>query len=102
MNLTGWQTVAITIGGAAFTAASAFGIATINGRQNREQLDRRLTHEREQQAAELQHERTERWLDRQIRAADDFSTGLEQALLGVRDLILAVAERGAIEAATDQ
>ena len=53
-------------------------------------------HEREQQRRQLQYDTDEEWRDRRIRAADDFSTGVEQAILGVRNLIDVVAEPGGI------
>lgn len=100
MELSGWQTVAITLGGGGIGAGAALLAAGITGRQGRKQLDRRLDHERDQQVRQLEHERAERWRDLLIRAADDFSTSVEQAILGVRDVISAVADKGDVEAAS--
>lgn len=61
---------------------------------DRTESDERRHHEREQQDARLRHERAEQWRDRLVRAADDFSTGVEQALLAVNEAISAVVNRG--------
>src|SRR5204863_245437 len=50
-------------------------------------------HERQRQERQLEHERSEQWVERLVRAADDFSTGVEQAILGVRDVISAVTDQ---------
>lgn len=100
MELSGWQTVAITLGGGSVGAAAALLATGITGRQGRKQLERRLEHEREQQVRQLAHERAERWRDLLVRAADDFSTGVEQAILGVRDVISTVSDKGDVDAAT--
>jgi hypothetical protein len=100
VGLSGWQTVAITIGASGVTALAALLVAQLTGKQGREQLDRQLEHEREQQVRRLAHERSEQWTDRLVRAADDFSTGVEQATLGIRDVISAVAEKGDVDAAS--
>jgi gas vesicle protein len=100
VGLSGWQTVAITIGASGVTALAALLVAQLTGKQGREQLERQLEHEREQQVRRLAHERSEQWTDRLVRAADDFSTGVEQATLGIRDVISAVADKGDVDAAS--
>jgi hypothetical protein len=89
--LSGWQTVAISLGASTLTGAAALLGAWIRGRQDRAQLDRRLEHERTQQERQLEHERAEQWRDRLVRAADDFSTGAQQALLAVHQALQAVS-----------
>ena len=42
-------------------------------------------HERELQERRLDHERAEQWRDRRVRAADDFSTGVQQAMLRLHE-----------------
>jgi hypothetical protein len=88
MELTGWQTVSVALGGGAVTGTAAILVALVSARQARKQLDRRL-----------EHDRTERWRDLRMRASEDFSTGLEQAILGVRDVIAAVSDKGDVDAA---
>jgi hypothetical protein len=85
--LSGWQTVVVALGGAAVGGALTLVATWLRGRQERAHLDRRLEHEREQQTRQLSHERSEQWSERLLRAADDFSTGVEQSILGVRDVI---------------
>jgi hypothetical protein len=87
--LTGWQTVAISLGGGAITGTTAFVATWLRGKQDGTQLDRRLVHEREHQARELEAARAEQWRDRLVRAADDFSTGAMQAMLALRDALVA-------------
>lgn len=110
MQLSGWQTVAISLSGGAVTGTAALAGAWLRGRQDRTQLDRRLEHERElqtrqlehrrdEQLRQLEHDRAEQWRDSFVRAADDFATGVDQAILGVRDVIAAVADRGDVDAA---
>lgn len=98
VELSGWQTVAISLGGAAITGAAVFLVAFVSGRQARKQLERRLEHERRQQAERLAHERDERWTERLVCAADDFATGLDQAILGIRDMITADRKKRDIDA----
>jgi hypothetical protein len=98
--LSGWQTVAITLGASGITAFVALFVAWLRGGQEREQLDRRLEHERRQQTEQRAHERTEQWRERLVREAADFSTGVEQAILGVRDVINAVTDGGDVAAAS--
>lgn len=103
MELTGWQTVAISLGGGGVTGAAAFAVAVVTGKQGRKQLERRIEHESDQQTerlrydreeheSQLGHERSEAWTDRLVRAADDFATGVEQGILGVRDVITVVGQ----------
>jgi hypothetical protein len=73
--LSGWQTVAVSLGASGITALAAFLVAEVTGRHGRAELDSRLEHERAQQERQLEHERAEQWRDRLVRAADDFSTG---------------------------
>src|SRR4051794_26495007 len=96
MELSGWQTVAISLGGGTVTGMAALLGSWLRGRQDRVQLDRRLEHERDHQTRELDAARAEQWRDRLVRAADDFSTGAIQAMLALRDA-LAAARHGDIE-----
>ena len=93
MELSGWQTVLIALGGGFITGAAALLVAFVSGKQAGKQLERRLEHERQQQAERLDYERDERWTERHIRAADDFATGVDQAIIGVR-AVIAVVRKG--------
>jgi hypothetical protein len=93
--LSGWQTVAITLGASGITAFVALFVAWLRRGQEQEQLDRRLDHERGLQTEQLAHERTERWREILTREAGDFSTGIEQAILGIRDALGEVFDEGA-------
>jgi hypothetical protein len=97
VELSGWQTVVISLGGGAVTGAAALLVAWVTGRHGRKQLDRRLQHERVEQERQREHERSEQWTDRRVRAADDFATGVEQAILGVRDVMAAVRDKRDVE-----
>jgi hypothetical protein len=68
-----WAVVVITLGGSGITAFAALGGSFLR--------------------AEL--ERRERWRDRLVAAADDFSTAIERALLAVRDSLDQLHEEGA-------
>jgi hypothetical protein len=103
VELTGWETVVISLGGGGVTGAAAVAVAVVTGKQGRKQLERRIEHESDQQTerlrydreeheSKLRHERSEAWTDRLVRAADDFAIGIEQAILGVRDVIAFVGE----------
>jgi hypothetical protein len=85
--LPAWATVAIAaISGAAGIAGGV--IATwMRISFDRSENVRTREHEREQQTRQLEHDSAEEWRDRRIRAADDFSTGIEQATLSIRSLI---------------
>ena len=89
VELTGWQTVAISlgggVGGGAVTAMAVVLSSLFRGRQESARLERRLEHERDHQARELEAARGEHWRDRLVRAADDFSTATHKALFGLRD-----------------
>jgi hypothetical protein len=85
--LSGWQTLAISLG----TGTAALVGSWIRGRQDRAQLDRRLEHDRAQQKRQLEHETAEQWRDRLVRASDDFSTGGQRALLAVHEAFQAVS-----------
>lgn len=91
--LPAWATVAIALGASAITAVAALGATWLRIRFERRQDDARRMHDWRQQEAQLEHEREEAWRDRMVRAADDFSTGVEQALLAVNDAISAVTNR---------
>lgn len=69
------------------------------GRQERRTFDQRIQHERGQQDERLAHERAERWRDRLVFAAVDFSIGIEQSALGARNVMDAVKEKGDVASA---
>lgn len=92
--LPAWATVAIALGAAGITAVAALGATWLRIRFEGSQEAARRVHDRDQQEARLENEREEAWRDRMVRAADDFSTGVEQALLAVNDAISAVTNRG--------
>jgi hypothetical protein len=88
--LSGWQTVLITLGASALTGAAALLVSWLNGQQETARLDQQLTHECQQQAERIQHERDEQWRDRLTEAAAEFSTGVQQALLRIHEAIQTV------------
>jgi hypothetical protein len=97
--LPAWATVVLSLISAA--AGIAGGVVVTKPRIGFDRTENALSraHETAQQERHLEHDRSEQWVDRLVRAADDFSTGIEQAILGVRDVIAAVAEKGDVEAA---
>jgi hypothetical protein len=82
-----WATVALALGGSAITGGVAMVAVWIRGRIDRALERERRAHDEEQQIRRLAHEREEQWRERLVRAADDFSTAVSQALLGVHDAI---------------
>jgi hypothetical protein len=86
--LPAWATVVISIVSA--LAGVAGGVVAVRIR---------IGFDRSENAISREHERSERWVDRFVRAADDFSTGIEQAILGVRDVIHAVNDGGDVDSA---
>ena len=82
MELSGWQTVLIALGGGLITGAAALLVAFVSGKQAGKQLERRLEHDRHQQ-----------WTDRRFRAGADFATGVDQAIPAVRLVIAVVREK---------
>lgn len=66
-------------------------------RFDRKEAAEQRQHDRERQEARLAHERESEWRERRVFAAADFSTGVEQAILGVREIISAVGDKRDIE-----
>lgn len=84
--LPAWATVVVSLGGAFAVAAASVGVTWL-----------RIRFDREQQRERLAHEREAAWRDRMVAAAADYSTGVEQAILGVRNVITAVYEKQDVE-----
>jgi hypothetical protein len=71
-------------------------------RFDRRQATATRTHDREMQEARPAHEREAEWRQRLVFAAEDFSIGVEQAILSVRDVISAVSGRDDVESAVKE
>jgi hypothetical protein len=78
--LPAWATVAISLGGAIVVALSNALVTQL-----------RIRFERDQQHGRLKHERETEWRERLVFAAADFATGVEQAILGLRNVMAASA-----------
>jgi hypothetical protein len=98
--LPAWATVVIAAISALAGVAAGVIVTLIRIRFDRSESAAMREHEPERQERQLQHERSEQWVERMVRAADDFSTGIEQAILGVRDIINAVADKGDVDKAS--
>jgi hypothetical protein len=95
--LPAWATVAIALGAAAITGIAALGTGGLRMRFEREQERERRAHERAQQEAQLQHEREEAWRTRLLEAADNFASGVTQALLVLRNARNAIDRYGSTD-----
>jgi hypothetical protein len=89
--LPAWATITIAAISAAAGILGAFVVTWIRIGFDRDESLKDRAHERELQERRLDHERAEQWRDRRVRAADDFSTGVQQALLRVHEAIQAAA-----------
>lgn len=100
--LPAWATVAIAAISALAGIVGGVAVTLLRNRFERGQNDAMRRHEREQQEGRLAHERSEQWTERLVRASDDFSTGVEQAILGVRAVIDAVGTKGDVQLAAQE
>jgi beta-phosphoglucomutase-like phosphatase (HAD superfamily) len=94
-----WATVLLALITASAGVVGGVAVTEKRIRFDRDENAKNREHEKEQQRQQLEHERSEQWVDRLIRAADDFSTGVEPAILGVRDVISVVSGKGDVAAA---
>jgi len=97
--LPAWATVSIAAISALAGIIGGVLVTVIRNRSEQRENEATRRHEREQQEARLAHERTEQWSERLVRAADDFSTGVEQTILGLRDVFTAIGDEGDVDAA---
>jgi hypothetical protein len=89
-----WLTVVIAVISALTGIVGGVAVTLIRIRFDGDENQKTRDNDRERQERQLEHERSEQWVERLVRAADDFSTGISQALLGVHDAIAAVQNNG--------
>jgi hypothetical protein len=92
--LPAWATITLAAISALAGIVGGLSVTWIRIRFDRTENAEERTHQQELQEQRLEHERAEQWRDRLVRAADDFSTGTQQALLRVHEAIQAVVNRG--------
>lgn len=90
--LPAWATVTLSIVSALAGIVGGVAVTRVRIRFDREQAAATRDHEQRQQEARLAHEREERWRDRLVDAAAEFSTGGQQAVLRVHEAIQAAGE----------
>jgi hypothetical protein len=97
--LPAWATIVIAAVSALAGIAGGVAVTLTRIHFDRDENATLREHERERQERQLQHERNEQWVERLVRAAEDFSTGVEQAVLGIRNVIATVSDNGNVDQA---
>lgn len=100
--LPAWATVLLSLISAAAGVVGGIVITRIRISFDREQAREQRTHDRDQQRERLENERQAEWRDRLVLAAADYSTAVEYAILGVRDVISAVADKQEVGPVIDE